>query len=89
MAVAVAGEGVSRMLPPLRRPVLRGPPPASADRQGEAARLHRCGALGDVCEEVIQVHRPGHRGAHLPPEGEPLPAAGSRAELLYVAVQHY
>lgn len=57
----------------------QGPPPASADREGEAAWLHRCGALGDVCEEVIQVHRPGHRGAHLPPEGDPLPATGRAA----------
>ena len=59
---------------------------ASADREREAAWLHRRRALGDVCEEVIQVHRPGYRGAHLPSEGETAAQLLSPfAQILHVA----
>ena len=59
---------------------------ASADREREAAWLHRRWALGDVCEEIIQVHRPGYRGAHLPSEGETAAQVLSPcAQILHVA----
>lgn len=66
--------------------VLDRPLRASADREREAAWLHWCRALGDVRKEVIKMHRPGHRGAHLPSEGETGPQVPPpTAEFLYVA----
>lgn len=66
--------------------VLMGPLHTPADREREAAWLHRRRALGDVCEEVIQVHRPGYRGAHLPSEGETAAQALSPfPQILHVA----